>query len=317
MDSALRPRDIQARIRAGETPETVAQVAGTTVERVMPFAAPVLAERAHVAQRAQRSSIRRRPSEGGATPTTARTLGDAVENRLRTLGVEAETVAWDAWRRDDGRWELSADFETGERSGSGTFVFDTPGNYVQLEDDDARWLVGDVLPPAPAPRDDLEEARARRDAIGVAEVEQPLGEDALGLLEADETTPEPAHEAAEQPAAEQADADHDDADHDDAEQPAPGERVSASLADESTVDLSETARRVRGGTESSPPRAEWAAHDEPSDVLFESPAPREAEEPAAEAEETPAPPRPRRRKARGRASVPSWDEIMFGTAQSD
>ena len=58
MDSALRPRDI----RAGESPEAVAQAAQTSVEKIMPFAAPVLAERQHVAERAQRSSVRR--SEG-------------------------------------------------------------------------------------------------------------------------------------------------------------------------------------------------------------------------------------------------------------
>ena len=81
MDSTLRPRDIQARIRSGETPEAVAQVAGTSVDKVMPYAAPVLAERAHVAQRAQRASIRRRPAESGAAG--ARTLGDAVGSHLR------------------------------------------------------------------------------------------------------------------------------------------------------------------------------------------------------------------------------------------
>src|SRR6476661_3865815 len=59
MDSTLRPRDIQARIRSGETPESVAAAAGTTVEAIMPFAAPVMAERQHVAERAQRSSVRR------------------------------------------------------------------------------------------------------------------------------------------------------------------------------------------------------------------------------------------------------------------
>ncbi len=53
MESTLRPRDIQTRIRAGETPESVAQAAGTSVEKIMAFAAPVLAERAHVAERAQ------------------------------------------------------------------------------------------------------------------------------------------------------------------------------------------------------------------------------------------------------------------------
>ena len=73
MESSLRPRDIQMRIRAGESPEAVAHAAGTSVEKIMAFAAPVMAERAHVADRAQLASVRRRASESGA-----RTLGEAV-----------------------------------------------------------------------------------------------------------------------------------------------------------------------------------------------------------------------------------------------
>src|SRR4051812_955948 len=69
MESTLRPRDIQARIRAGESPEAVAEAASTSVDKIMAFAAPVLAERQHVAQRAQRSSVRRRSGDaGGARP---------------------------------------------------------------------------------------------------------------------------------------------------------------------------------------------------------------------------------------------------------
>ena len=34
MDSALRPRDIQARIRAGESPADVADAAGVPIERI-------------------------------------------------------------------------------------------------------------------------------------------------------------------------------------------------------------------------------------------------------------------------------------------
>ena len=94
MDSTLRPRDIQARIRSGETPESVAQVAGTSVDKVMPYAAPVLAERAHVAQRAQRASIRRRPTESGAG---ARTLGDAVGSHLRGRNVDPDRVFANAY----------------------------------------------------------------------------------------------------------------------------------------------------------------------------------------------------------------------------
>ena len=78
MESVLRPRDIQARIRAGETPEAVAAAAQTTVDKIMPFAAPVLAEREHVAQRAQRArpcvarpAPPRRPAARSATRSAA------------------------------------------------------------------------------------------------------------------------------------------------------------------------------------------------------------------------------------------------------
>ena len=80
MDSALRPRDIQTRIRGGETPESVAQAAQAPIEKIMVFAAPVLAERAHVAQRAQASSLRRKAGDTGA-----RTLGEAVSAHLHSL----------------------------------------------------------------------------------------------------------------------------------------------------------------------------------------------------------------------------------------
>src|SRR3954452_15047705 len=87
MESVLRPRDIQARIRAGETPEAVAAAAQTTVDKIMPFAAPVLAEREHVAQRAQRASLRRSVGSAPATGNSGRTLGDAIGSHLRGLNV--------------------------------------------------------------------------------------------------------------------------------------------------------------------------------------------------------------------------------------
>ena len=67
MESALRPRDIQARIRAGESLEAVAQAAGVPPEQIEPFAAPVIAEREHIAGLAQSNPVRR--------------AGDAVAHR--------------------------------------------------------------------------------------------------------------------------------------------------------------------------------------------------------------------------------------------
>ena len=139
MESSLRPRDIQMRIRAGESPEAVAHAAGTSVEKIMAFAAPVMAERAHVADRAQLASVRRRASESGA-----RTLGEAVAAQLRAHNVDPGSVEWDAWRREDGRWTLTALYDVAGRVGTATFSHDPRGSFVTVDDEDARWLVGDA-----------------------------------------------------------------------------------------------------------------------------------------------------------------------------
>jgi hypothetical protein len=138
MDSALRPRDIQARIRAGETPEAVAAVAGVDMDRVLGYAVPVLAERSHIAERAQRSAVRRKGADG-----PGRLLGDAVTERLRDRGVDPGTADWDAWRRDDGRWTVQVSYLWGEHHRVGAFQYDTAGRYVLPDDDEGRWLVGD------------------------------------------------------------------------------------------------------------------------------------------------------------------------------
>src|SRR3954468_8352987 len=183
MDSMLRPRDIQARIRAGETPESVAAAAHTTVDKVMPYAAPVLAEREHVAERAQRSSIRRSAGEGGQSGAHgARTLGEAVTGHLHARNVDPEVVGWDAWRREDGRWSLSGRFSVQGRNGLAELTFDQPGNFVVLDNEDARWLVGDV--PDPAAEPEPEPGIRRLAAVPVEDEDQlTLGDDVLGITD--------------------------------------------------------------------------------------------------------------------------------------
>lgn len=65
VESHLRPRDIQARIRAGATAEEVAQMAGIPVDRVRRFEGPVLAERAFMAERARKTPVRRPGENSG------------------------------------------------------------------------------------------------------------------------------------------------------------------------------------------------------------------------------------------------------------
>jgi len=138
MESSLSPRDIQARIRAGSTLEDVAKVAGLPLDRVERFAAPVLAEREHVARLAMASSVRRRGETSGH-----RNLRLAVTERLGTHGIDLETVAWDSYRLSDGRWKVTADYRSGEARRHATFTFDASGRFSVAEDDEARWLLGE------------------------------------------------------------------------------------------------------------------------------------------------------------------------------
>ena len=139
MNSQLPPREIQARIRAGESAEDVATAAQTSLDRVMVYAVPVLAERAHVAGLAQRSSVRRTGGGEGA-----RTLEESVDARLRPVDVDPGSVDWDAWRRLDQRWTLVADFTLDDTALRARFVYDAAGKYVVAEDDAARWMVGET-----------------------------------------------------------------------------------------------------------------------------------------------------------------------------
>jgi hypothetical protein len=137
VESHLRPRDIQARIRAGATAEEVAQQAGISVERVRRFEGPVLAERAFMAERARKTPVRR------AGESTGPQLGDAVAERLLLRGAEKDSTLWDSYRRDDGTWEIILSFRADAVARQARWTYDPPRRLVQPCDDEARALIGE------------------------------------------------------------------------------------------------------------------------------------------------------------------------------
>ncbi|MGH3329001.1 MAG: septation protein SepH, partial [Streptomycetales bacterium] len=145
-ESHLRPREIQARIRAGATAEEVAQAAGAPLERVRRFEGPVLAERAYMAQRAQAASMRHRGDQPGPK------LGDIVSERLKQRGVNLEeAVSWDAWRREDNHWVIQVTWQTGTRDAYARWRFDPPRRLLSALDDEAQLLSSDEpVDPRPA-----------------------------------------------------------------------------------------------------------------------------------------------------------------------
>ncbi len=145
VESHLRPRDIQARIRAGASAEEVAQLAGIPVERVRRFEGPVLAERAFMAERARKTPVRRHGESTGPQ------LGEAVAERLMMRGAEKESAQWDSWRRDDGTWEVMLGYRVAGEHHSASWTFDPPRRLVQAVDDEARALIGETVSEQPEP----------------------------------------------------------------------------------------------------------------------------------------------------------------------
>jgi hypothetical protein len=124
LGNTLPPRVIQARIRAGETPEQVAQASGTRVERIMRFAHPVLQERARIAEQAREARVRL--SEG--TPNVS--LQRFMTERLRLLGADIDAVRWDAHRGADGGWLVTGAWRAGAKSGTTLWSYDIPARVV-------------------------------------------------------------------------------------------------------------------------------------------------------------------------------------------
>jgi Protein of unknown function (DUF3071) len=283
VERPLRPKEIQDRIRAGETADEIADAAGLPLERVRRFEGPVLAEREFRAREAQQVTVR---GQGDAGPGPR--LGDIVAERLAGAGASADDAQWDSRKRSDGNWQIELQYAVGGRPQVAEWVFDPRRRHVVPADDHATRLslaetewpptrpgargpttatvtpIGSRLA-APAQQTQAEQAEPRADldwrARSAAGSPQLTPAAAAGAVRPASSPasppPPPAHAAA-----------------------APGSGAAA-------------------------PAAPDQAHERGADP----PRPDEAPEAAA---------RPARRAAGGRSrrsSVPSWDEIMFGNSR--
>lgn len=199
MESTLRPRDVQTRIRAGASVEEVAAAAGTTVEKLWAFAGPVIAEREHIASLAQTASLRRRSSERASS---ARTLDEAAITHLRSLNVIPEDVHWDSWRREDGRWTVVAEYTHADQLARAVFTYDVPGRYVTAENEEAQFLTGErapqtqeepTAPVARLPREEPVSSLPNSSIVlgRAAPSNVPLGDDAIDLVNRHTATSSP------------------------------------------------------------------------------------------------------------------------------
>lgn len=143
--AAIEPmsaRDIQALIRSGVSAVEAADRSGWALSKVEVFAAPVLAERAHIAGMAARTRLR------SADGVESERLEARVDRRLAVRGVEPGSAIWDAGRGASGAWQVFCDFVAGGRQRRAAWSFDAATGAVRPVDDEARWLAGDDDPTA-------------------------------------------------------------------------------------------------------------------------------------------------------------------------
>jgi hypothetical protein len=308
VESPLRPKEIQARIRAGETVEEIADAAGIAVERVRWFEGPVLAERAYMAERAQSASVRR---PGDAIPSSpGPRLGEIVTERLKVFGADPEDAQWDAKKRDDGSWQVQLAFISAGRLHTADWIFDPRRRHVLPEDDNAARmsLPGGEPPPASPALSPAPPAPGQATVTQLAprlSTASPFGPVALGNG-ARHDRPGPGRPAAPEPRTAEREA----------PEPREAEAPAASPAPVAARPAAPVTASPTAPAASAVPPASSAVPPASS-----APSPAEAQPPAA-AEVAPAEAagdqaaRQGRKTARGRrSSVPSWDEIMFGNSR--
>ena len=307
VESPLRPKEIQDRIRAGETAEEIADAAGLPIDRIRRFEGPVLAEREFRAKEARQASVRGR-SESGPGPR----LGEIVADRLSEAGANIDEVDWDSRKRQDGNWQIQLAYTVAGRMYMAEWVYDARSKHVTPDDDEAMRLClneADWPEPRPAVR------------AAVTATVTPIGSRVAGSHQPDQrSVPDRSAGRAVHPSRQLppevvvAGAGQPQVTHQPRRAAPAGDGASGPAARTGTAAVArESAEAIAAAAD--PPEQTAAG---PAGGAGQPDAGSPPAGPAADDAPAAAPARPARRASGGRSrrsSVPSWDEIMFGNSR--
>ncbi|GAA2014488.1 septation protein SepH [Microbacterium ulmi] len=295
------PRDIQAHIRAGLSAEEVAELLGARVEDVARFEGPVLAEREHIVGQALAVPVLLATELDGDAHAT---FGTAVRAKLADAGAVGER--WTSWKEPNG-WIVKLEFAAGEIDHDARWSFEPRrATLAPLNADAVQLSRQGSLPEGLIPRLRALEVVAPKDESRFDS--GAFGPRRMPAPEADLETPEvpsPVSPAVQHAAIKRA--------------------TEPSVTSAETADLLEALRRRRGQREPLPGTEEIAADRAGAPVaLFdalepgydEAPADQHGQESAADYRE-PAVAAEGAGRRKGRTSMPSWDEIVFGARTDD
>ncbi|MFW7415269.1 septation protein SepH [Demequina sp. SO4-18] len=303
--TSLSPKQIQQRIRSGLNAHELAELTGEPYEALQRYEPPVLAERAYIADLARGTRIGR---DSGAPVLT-----DLVADRLASRGVDPEEVAWDAWREVDEPWLVAVDFTVDGRKVRALWEFDHTARAVTAQDDESRWLTETELLDVPIPRRHLSAVRPEQDDVPLDKSRplMPVPSDTDGAATDSAKADQDAPSSTELLLADleerrgtrdsvDAEADEDFDDDGGFEGFGPAQRKR-----EAEVGFAQGPKAGR----TMPHPAGSARRDSSSGEDGDSAQTPDDASDGPSSESSAAEPKPSRR---GRSSVPSWDEIVFG-----
>lgn len=134
----LRPREIQALLRSGLTAEELARESGMDIAHIRRFEAPVAAEKEWALSRALETHV------GG--DRDAPVMGDLVVDRLAARGVDPASLSWTARRPGDGPWEIALTFLQGAAEHAAHWTLAPSATSVEAIDQEARWITETASP---------------------------------------------------------------------------------------------------------------------------------------------------------------------------
>lgn len=341
----LSPREVQAYIRSGMSADDVAAVTGASLEYIQRFEGPVVAEREHMVSSALgvpvHTAIDPEPADD------AMNFGTVIRDRLASLGAQGER--WASWKEPAGGWVIKLAFTADGIDHDARWAFEpkkltlSPLNSEAVTLSQQGEISGSLIPRLRAVGHDTTIDESRFDS-GAFTFRDPIIGDDLGDV-VPQLEPVPYGRAASSsPAVTKAAIKR-------ADEPAPslsetadllealrrrrGEREAAAVTESAAApaaelpaapadteldlpaaDAAHEAEDEQNEPEPSNPTLRlWGAASRPTSASTTPQAP-----PAPAQAPAPAPPAPAAAQARGkkgRASMPSWDEIVFGARTDD
>jgi hypothetical protein len=312
------PREVQAHIRSGLSAEEVAQVTGASLDYVRRFEGPVLAEREHVVTSALAVAVHVNVEVDPADDPP--TFGSVIRDRLMKLGADGER--WASWKDEERGWIVKLEFTADTIDHDARWGFEPRKQSLHPLNSEATTLSqqgelkGGLIPRLRAVSPEAEESRFDSGAFTFEETDhgdfdtaphlEPLPYSRTATVTSSPAVTRAAIKRADEPKQ----ALSETADLLEALRRRRGEREAAGIDPEHPqlpLAPAPVAETPKPAPVSSAPEAKPAADQKPGTAaraLWGSKSTTGSQSSA-------------RGSKKGRASMPSWDEIVFGARSDD